>query len=570
MTLIEFGQDIECLIAKTDPIVVSLYQPQLNLVANESLGPHHSADRIDAETAQIEAFLRLSFDRNSKLIVFPEYCFPQEVLLSICRHEIEIPAKTLLIAPLETISADHYRALKGEIETIGCECQEIDITNNLMTGCCVNACAIVALKENGVSVFLQPKRHKSRWERASLCENQDYFIFKGSGVALTVLICSDANNTTTYDGQLLEMHTYTGKFIIHTQWNPDANNGIYNEFWKRSLFWGGTERGASILISSNVATGSTIRQETDGSQVRVPISHMRMGFNGDGKPDESYMSDDSFSAFKSIIDRTHGKTHGQCFNLIYPGHSAHILEIKRPYEGYGAPADRSSRFVHKCYTYKYSGNFDLLTHQHLRDSIKQTLVREFGADGNDIENAFGLLIGHKIEDIEKLLSSCLIQVKYRWLAFDILKRPLIWALYYTDSSSNNSRESMRDSIDWFHKCLCKLEFCSTCGYAPVPIRGNYPINLRNNTDNSNGWLFHCKGLSTVTSARNIADQIVGLQNIPLGCRLNLFAMGCDGQLQKNMIDRAMISVNGEGLPSLREPLVTSPDSIIVIEEIVHI
>lgn len=555
MQSIDFGDKIDCLVAKKDPIIVALYQPKLNLVSTDTLGPHFESSGKDGEINKIRKFIELSNSHGAKLLISPEYGASLEILYSICRREIDIPQGTLIILPIESISYEKYQNLKSEIEVIKkCDCIKLDVINSHLDGGCVNACAILAFLPNKIKVFLQPKRFASNVERSILCEGKDYFVFDGDGIAMTILICSDANEPKLFNDQIEQtIKKSKACFIVHTQWNPKANYSIYDDLW-RGVISSGDEK--HVLISANTASGSSVA----GSNEVIEIPFVSISCGGDGKPDEKYMNERKLYAFKSLFEQ---KKYGQVMNFVYPHDGAHIVELRRPYEGIQHAANKTKTFLHSCKTFKFSTEYEELSKEYFVKTFHNSVKEE--NKGDDISDILENLSSFTPEETEMFVSSCLMEEKYKWLDREILIRPVIWLTFYKSIIVN--REAA-DSTNLFIQCLFFLRSCKDRGFLPFPMDkiSNFPVNLKQEGNSAIGWLFHCKGLTSERVAIKSEELLSQLFNIRKTLKLSLFPINCRG-LKSEMIKRASTYLTDDQQTIERKDVITDPFPHIELEVI---
>jgi hypothetical protein len=108
--IIEFGEKLDCLIAKRQPVLIGLYQPRLDLRIDNSLGPHYHVLKKDSVILKVKEFLTFAGELGAYLIIFPEFTTPIDTLTAICDRTITLPTGTMLIA--DDQEGRHWQGLK--------------------------------------------------------------------------------------------------------------------------------------------------------------------------------------------------------------------------------------------------------------------------------------------------------------------------------------------------------------------------------------------------------------------------------------------------------------------------
>ncbi len=549
--------NVNCLKPSRDPLLVGIYQPKNSLVSTDDIGPHYEGQNRVNQINQIEQFLSLAREKHCQLIIFPEYSFPVDCLLKLCVKEYPLGEDTFIVAPLESIPKDRLPTLIDEllaIDTCTAEALPIDETH----GTCANICAFVALSNGAVSVFLQPKRNPSSWESSSLCKGNKYYIFRGGEGKLTLstLICSDANESQTYDDQLVKVGS-GGRYLIHTQWNPSPMDSNYDELWKKTISHEKNDF-ISILFSTNVAHGSTVSKNGHIDET-ISLPYSRIAASGRGKESESYMNVNQISAFKSLLEAKHG----QIFNLVYPHDCSHFVTMRRPHEGNVPANTNTKKLISRCETFKYSGIYSLVTQDDIYSEIASYLKSKYATSKDEITLAFQQLNNHLPENIETIFSSCAIKEYGAWLNKDLTKRPIIWIGYLT-SILGTPPDETENEIDWFHGCIQNLSACNDMGY--LLADNGYPLNLKHSTEPKNGWLANSIGLSKETLAGRIALLLSKFKTARPSHHVMIFIVG-NNDITKGMVSRASISIT-DGLQVINEDRgIEDPHPSILLEEI---
>jgi hypothetical protein len=521
MIPIDLEDKIECLTAKRAPIIAALWQPKVELELNDTCGPRYHSDRksiID----RVNSFLSIADQMGSRLTILPEFTTPTDTLIAICKGSIKLTIGTLLILPLEALSLDEYANLMDSILETGAVPINVKIAKQHSTANWVNVCAIVAITSGCIQVYLQPKRFASTEEAAGLCcgQESDYFVFHGRGIGLTVFVCADANERGIYGPQIDKTREIAkGSFFVHTQWNPKADYDIYDGFWREIVT---TDPNRNILFSLNVATMSGVKQGDSIQKILIPMT--RIARSGDAKRNTLYMKAQSFSAFKSVFR----EKWGMIFNLAYPHDCCHIIEIRRPFEMETDSVDTVKEFLisSKILTMKDNG-FEECSKDVLSDRFTSYLKSKYVIEEELLER----LIALSFEQIEVFLASCLQEEKYFWLGRDLLSRPFIWSVFFSDLGITNAFS--RNSVDLFVTVLNKLNECRALGFQILPPCGTavYPINLTSPSDGNYGWIFNCKGLSDVAIAEQVSRFLSDVTALPQGRTITLFPTNCSSNFR---------------------------------------
>lgn len=526
--LIDLGNKVECLIAKREPVCVALYQPAADLTMSDAGGPNYASNR-EAITAKISNFLHQANEIGSQLIILPEFSTPINILVDICEGTLKCQVGTFLVLPLESLLVSDYQKLN---ETIGKTCLKMvlgELGKSHAATTWVNSCAIIAITEDGIEVYVQPKRYESNPEFGNLCRGDDYFVFKGDGLSLSVFICADANDSDTYLEQFNETRKCTrGAYFIHTQWNPKPQHGLYDDFWKRIIL---TDN--NILISLNMAINSKIQQ---GCKMEtIPLSCTRVACSGDAKRDEKYMSAKIYTAFKSIFrDKS-----GLIFNLAYPSDSCHFLVLRRPYENVSDAVNQTNNFLLSSQMFlSDNGTFVECMRENIASSFINYLFK-INTEFKDI--IIDQIKSLTFEEIEMFIASCLQEEKYTWLKKDILERPFIWSTFF--SSLGIPGEYSKNSMDLFITTLKKIDQYGSFDYRIMPFEkiSRYPINLISTNNDSYGWIFNCRGLSDVRISEDVSKSLLAADCIRKGSTITLFPTNCTAAFNADVFEKNILN-----------------------------
>jgi hypothetical protein len=527
---IDFGDKIECLVAKREPVIVALYQPMLDLTVTDIGGPCYDSNRDDA-VSKVGAFISHANELGAQLIILPEFATPIEILTNICNGTLRLSESTLLVLPLEALSLAEYGNLTDRIGTIASKL-ELGRLGTLHAGTkWVNACAVVAVTSEGVEVYVQPKRFASPPETSTLSCGTDYFIFTGRGIAMSVFVCADANDSGIYEDQIDETKmAKTGRYFVHTQWNLKPTYDLYDEFWRKIIANDPTQ---NILFSLNMAAQSEIKQGDQKDVISLPFT--RVACSGDTKIDEKYMKPNTYTAFKSVFRNNWGTI----YNLVYPYDSSHFLALRRPYEMVDDAVNQTKTFLISSQMFlSKNGSFV----EYTKDDIA-SLFTKYLVNINDSfkEETIAQIKALSFEDIEMLIASFLQEKKYIWLKRDILERPFIWSTFF--SPLGIISDTSRNSMDFFITTLKKIDQCDTFGYRIIPFEkiNRYPINLISNSNDGYGWVFNCKGLSDVRISEDVAALLLKTDYIRKGSVITLFPTNytdafCANDFEKNIIN----------------------------------
>lgn len=508
---IDFDDKIECLIAKREHVIVALYQPLQDLIVTNIGGPCYGPNRQDT-ISKVWAFLSHANELGAHLIILPEFATPIEILLNICDRTLKLSERILLVLPLEALSLAEYDNLKNRVGTTASKFHMGRLGTSHAGTTWVNACAVVAITEDGIEVYIQPKRYASPAEKISLCCGTDYFIFTGRGIALSVFVCADANDPNIYGQQINETKTAkAGRYFVHTQWNPKPTYDLYDEFWRKII---ATDPTQNVLFSLNMAAQSGISQDDQKATISLPFT--RIACSGDTRIDEKYMKPNTYTAFKSIFrDKW-----GTIYNLVYPYDSAHFLALRRPYEMVDDAVNQTRSFLlsSKIFLSNAGGSVE-----YTKDEIASSFISYLrNANADFKESIIDQIKALTFEDIEILIASCLQEEKYTWLKKEILSRPFIWSTFL--KSLGIESDCACNAMDHFVTTLKKIDDCNALDYRIMPFESvsRYPINLISDND-GHGWVFNCKGLSDVRTCEQVAKLLRGLDaNIRKGSTITLF------------------------------------------------
>lgn len=529
MKRVDFGDEIECLVAKREPVLIALYQPFLDLTITETLGPSYDSARDNA-ISKIKAFLCQATELKSQLIVLPEFTTPKEIIIDICKKKLKFSEGTLIIMPIEALSLSDYYSLTEEIRKTVSKFEMAGLKEPNPSITWVNACAIVAVTRNGIEVFIQPKRYASNSERDTLCCGNDYFVFNGNGITMSLFVCADANDSEIYLSQIRDTRNAAhGSYFVHTQWNRQPTHDLYNEFWRQIIM-----TDDNTLISLNWAAKSGIRKgNAIDDAIFLPLT--RVACSGTIKRDDKYMTASTFTAFKSAFREN---KHGTIFNLAYPHECCHFLTIRRPHEAVNDFVNASKTFLKNSCMY-FSDDDTLIEYK--REILASSFMKYIIDNYKDInESILGRVIALIFEDIEMFIASCLMEDKYKWLEIDVLKRPFIWASFF--SSLGIPSIYSKDSIDLFATTIKKIDQCEALGYLIQPFEtiSMYPINLHSKEDNGYGWIFNCRGLSNHILSEKVSKAFQDIVGIPKGALITLFPTNCTAEFSADTFQKKIL------------------------------
>ena len=131
-----------------------------------------------------------------------------------------------------------------------------------------------------------------------------------------------------------------------------------------------------------------------------------------------------------------------------------------------------------------------------------------------------------------------------------------------------SQEFAADSVDHFIQCLKHLITCNEQGYSPIRNAkiANYPINLRHESENIDGWLFHSKGLEADRIAERVINFLLEMKdNIKKVYKLNLFPVNCKTLTKEKIVKASIIQTNGDPLIKESNDEITDPSPGIELE-----
>jgi hypothetical protein len=545
--VIEFGDKINCLIAKREPVLIGLYQPRLDLRIDNSRGPHYDVLKKDSVVSKVKEFLALAGGAGAHIIIFPEFTIPIDILTAICERTIALQTGTMLILPLETMAANGYQEMTDHLRSNVYRLEAGALGSAHLGANWVNPCAIVAITTDGLEVFIQPKRYASTAESSNLRVGMDYFIFRGDGLAMTVFVCSDANDQGIYGPQINDTRREaSGRYFIHTQWNPKPSYNIYDDFWGKII--SSDSSSYNTLISINVASKSII--EKDGfppETTSVPLT--RIACSGDARRHEKYMDPKTFPAFKSTFENKNG----HILNFVYPHGSGYIIEMGRPYELLNHVVNATRVFLIGCKMFVFEET-------RTREASKSEFMSFFRSDltAKYADVSTESVEEFTFEEIEIFIASCILEERYKWLDRNILSRPLIWSAFYSSLGVVNPYSN--ESIDFFVKCLRKLTECRTRGYLPMALKkiDEYPMNLIHQDGNKYGWLFNCKSLSDVIIAECIGRLISDGTDIRKGSSVTLFPTNYTSEFRLEIVRKAAIMIDDPKDTSRKDYDVSDP------------